>query len=99
MPKARKVATPGSAPPPPPAGGVKKAKSRRRAGRPAKAQKRNRVGIQHRAGYSEDDMMEAVRLVTVENMSIKKAAALINSNKLNEVPRMTLSNRLNRAAP
>jgi hypothetical protein len=40
------------------------------------------------------DMLKAVCLVRTEELSISKAALQINNVKLNEVPRMTLSNRL-----
>jgi hypothetical protein len=45
------------------------------------------------------DMLEAVRLVRTEELSISKAALHINNVKLNEVPRMTLSNRLGKSEP
>jgi hypothetical protein len=45
------------------------------------------------------DMVEAVRLVTAEEYSIKRAALHTNDVKLNIVPRMTLSDRLSRKKP
>jgi hypothetical protein len=46
--------------------------------------------------YSEEDMLEAMRLVREEEYSMKAASKLINRVKKNEVPRITLSNRLKR---
>lgn len=44
-------------------------------------------------------MEEAIRLVTDENYSIKKASLTINSVKLNAIPRMTLNDRMHRRSP
>ncbi len=108
MPSAKKVFTPGSSV------HVKKKKSSKKkhlvvkiakkmkksiAGRPAKSKKQSRVGVKHRTAYTEDDMMEAIRLVTVDNWSIQGAAKAVNARKVNQVPRMTFFDRLNRNAP
>lgn len=97
-PTARKVSTPGSGLP---VRRVRKARSKKRVGRPVKEArgKKRRLGIKHRALYTEEDMLEAVRLVSEENFTIKAAALATNNNKLHAVPRMTLSNRLSRTAP
>jgi hypothetical protein len=92
--KPKKVLTPGSygktTPPP-----------RKKVGRPSsvKKLKRARRKLLHRENYSEEDMVEAIRLVKEEEYSIKAAAALINDRKKKEIPRMTLSNRLRRTEP
>ena len=57
------------------------------------------VKVKHRSTYTEEDMIEAVRLVKEEYYTIKRAAATINSSKKNDVPRMTLSNRINNQDP
>ena len=57
------------------------------------------VKVKHRSTYTEEDMIEAVRLVKEEYYTIKRAAATINSSKRNDVPRMTLSNRINNQDP
>ena len=52
-----------------------------------------------RAGYSEEDMAEAVRLVVEEQMTIKAASLYTNEVKCKPVPRMTLSDRLRKKEP
>lgn len=44
-------------------------------------------------------MEEAVRLVKEEDMSVAKAAMVVNDIKKNPVPRMTLNDRINRQDP
>lgn len=52
-----------------------------------------------RTTYTEEDMVEAVRLVQEEDYNIMSAAATINARKKNPVPRMTLSDRLRSKEP
>jgi hypothetical protein len=61
----------------------------RKAGRPfAKKQgKKKREKIRHRSGYTEVDLMEAIRLCKEEDFSIKAASTYVNSVKQNPVPR------------
>ena len=55
--------------------------------------------IKHRAKYTEDDIIEGIRLVKEEEFSVKTAAGHVNDVRLNIVPRMTLADRLRRANP
>lgn len=69
----------------------------KKAGRPSsgkKATSRAAGALKHRATYTSEDMLEAVRLVREEDYSIALAARAINMLKKNAVPRMTLSDRL-----
>lgn len=95
---AKKVSTPGSYRLPPksttPAKHkttpVKTASSKiKLKGRPVakKNVRKTRPKMQLRATYTEEDLLEAVRLVKDEGMSIKAAAKHINSAKANCVPR------------
>ncbi len=69
-------------------------------GRPLlKKPRKARKPLKEREGYTEADMMEAICLVREEEFSIKAASRHLNSNKQNEVPRMTLSDRLKSRAP
>lgn len=88
--KAVKVSTPGSQ-----KKSCKKNK-KRKAGRPNSVQKagKKRDFTPRRVLYTEADMLEAVRLVKEEELSIKAAALETNSVKKNSVPRTTLSDRL-----
>jgi hypothetical protein len=95
--KPKKVLTPGSY-------GKKKEKtgtlhktSKKKIGRPSKKVKRAK--IRHRESYTEQDILEAIRLVKTEEFSVRRAAMHTNDVKLNEVPRMTLANRLSREEP
>jgi hypothetical protein len=99
--KPQKVRTPGSyalgggggAKTPPP-------KKKMKPGRPSSAKKAKKVRvIKHRAGYTEADMLEAIRLVRDDGFSVKKAATHINEKKASPVPRMTLSDRLQKTNP
>ena len=67
----------------------------KKVGRPLKFRKK-REFAKRRDKYSEEDMLEAMRLVREEEYSIKAASKLINSVKKNEVPQMTLRDRLKR---
>jgi hypothetical protein len=58
--------------------------------------RKKREFAKRRDKYSEEDMLEAMRLVQEEEYSLKAASKLINSVKKNEEPRMTLSDRLMR---
>jgi len=105
MPLAKQVRTPGSYGDPLQDNGkvnkVKKVKvtpkkvTPKKVGRPLKFRKK-RECAKRRDKYSEEDMLEAMRLVREEELSIKAASKYINSVKKNEVPRMTLSDRLKR---
>jgi hypothetical protein len=60
-------------------------------GRPLlKKPRKARKPVKERAGYTEADMMEAIRLVREEEFSIKAAARHLNSTKENEVPRQVV---------
>lgn len=98
MPKfhAKKVLTPGSKSHQ--SNGTKKTKKAKKVGRPSSASKVRRQ-LKHRASYTEADMMEAVRLVLEEGYCKSAAALKINARKKNEVPRMTLNNRLSKEDP
>jgi hypothetical protein len=72
-----KTTPPGKKTPPP----VKK------AGHKKKKVRKARGNVKHRAAYTEDDMLEAIRLVRREKLSIQKAAKVINEEKTNIVPR------------
>jgi DNA gyrase/topoisomerase IV subunit A len=112
MPTPRKVLTPGSYKEPDKAASAAKTtpkkgqttpkKTARKTGRPSSAKKKGKKParkIKHRAAYTEEDMKEAVRLVQEEGMSCKAACKEINEIKKNEVPRMTLNDRLKRDLP
>jgi len=78
----------------------RKLKLRMKAGRPSKTPpKARRAKINLRANYTDEDVVEAVRLVRMENFSKKAAALFINERKANIVPRMTLVDRLARESP
>lgn len=106
MVKARKVLTPGSRPDKRAATEAAKKKKKprkdkvsgKKRGRPSLKIKK-RPSAPRRATYRPEDIQEAVRLVQLENFSIKRAAATINIRKVNAVPRMTLSDTLRRADP
>lgn len=55
--------------------------------------------MRERAGYTEADMQEAVRLVQEEEYAKKTAALTINEVKLHVVPVQTLRDRLERPNP
>jgi hypothetical protein len=78
------VATPGTTTPT-----TTKTTPTKRIGRPVlkKNLRKPRKNILHRKNYTEEDLMEAVRLVKEEEMSIKAAADYLNDVKLNPVPR------------
>jgi hypothetical protein len=98
--KPKKVSTPGSYQLDSPSAKCTPPRKKLARGRPgAEKRKRTRLGIKHRAQYTEADITEAVRLVTEENYTIKAAALEINSMKKNIVPRMTLSDRLKSKFP
>jgi hypothetical protein len=44
-------------------------------------------GVKKREKYTEQDMLEAIRLVKEDDVSIRLAASTINDRKLNAVPR------------
>lgn len=99
--KAKKVMTPGSARLEAVAKPKKKIKKTvgRPTKKPAKKVPKGRSVLGYRADYTVEDMAEAVRLVRDEGKTIKFAAKVTNSRKLNEIPRKTLSDRLNRKDP
>lgn len=94
--RAKKVLTPGSQ-----KEGSSSQKKKRVGGRPPSLpiKKRRKLNFKHREAYTEDDVIEGVRLVREEEYCIKAAALFLNSKKVNVVPRMTLSDRLSRPAP
>lgn len=104
MVKPKKVLTPGSY-----SGvGSKKKRvavtSKKKAGRPAasgtsKTKKKPERSTKYRAKYTEEDILEAVRLVREEEYSCASACEVINDKKLNPVPRMTLNDRLRKDNP
>lgn len=100
MPTARKVDTPGSATV---GTGTPQAKKKTvKRGRPASARPKPRkkpVGRTYRKTYTEEDVLEAVRLVREEEFSCAQAALMLNSIKKNIVPRMTLNDRMHRENP
>jgi hypothetical protein len=90
MPPANNVRTPGSY------GDALQGNGKvKKVGRPLKFWKK-REFAKRRDKYSEEDMLEAMRLVREEEYSIKTTSKLINSVRRNEVPYMTLSDRLKR---
>ncbi len=94
-PVAKKVATPGSYNKP-----AKKVKKKLgRPPTPKDKRKRQRGEVKHRSTYTEDDIVEAIRLVREEDFSIAASAAATNKVKLHVVPRMTLSDCLWRETP
>jgi hypothetical protein len=102
MGKVRKVLTPGSY------HGVGSKKKRvgkkKKPGRPAstgtpKTKKKPDRSSKYRAKYTENDILEAIRLVREEDYSCARACEAINDKKLNPVPRMTLNDRLNKNLP
>jgi hypothetical protein len=68
-------------------------------GRPTSAQKKKRERQKYRANYTEEDLLEAIRLVSEEGFSIASAANFVNTVKTNKVPRMTLADRLTHEDP
>lgn len=95
-PKPRKVMTPGSQRTDT-GTGTPTSRKRSKAGRPGQRIRKKRIlASRHRAAYTEDDVLEAIRLVKEEEYCIKAAAKLLNDRKQNEVPRMTLSDRLHK---
>jgi len=76
-------------------------KTGRGRGRPSigKRVKKPRTPVRERVGYTEQDMLEAIRLVREDEFSINAASKFINGAKLNPVPRMTLSDRLKTQTP
>ncbi len=72
----------------------------RKRGRPiAKKTRKPRRQVRERANYTEQDMLEALRLCQVEGFAKKTAAKHLNEVKLREVPVQTLRDRLERADP
>lgn len=92
--KPKKVRTPGSY------DVGKTTPPKKKVGRPGSA-KKAKLGRRWkaRANYTEEDVLEAVRLVRSCGFSTMKAAKHTNSVKKNVVPRMTLSDRLRRTVP
>lgn len=70
-------------------------------GRPTtpKRYKRRAAGTGYRKAYTEEDVVEALRLIREEGYSCVQAALVLNSVKVNIVPRMTLNDRLKREEP
>jgi len=103
--KKMKVSTPGSARTyktvdEGPDTGTGTSKKKKGPGRPTSKPKRKaRASLQLRAGYTELDMIEAMRLVVEDDLSIKQAAKTINEVKKNNVLRTTLNDRLLRDDP
>jgi hypothetical protein len=91
--KPRKVKTPGSF------DLSKTTPPRKKVGRPSSAKAKRGRQWKARENYSEEDVLEAVRLVKSQGFSIMKAAKYTNSVKKNPVPRTTLSDRLRKAQP
>jgi hypothetical protein len=95
MPPAKKVLTPGSYNV---AKEKKKAAKKSKRGRPVVStpvkKRKKREKAKRRDKYTEQDMVEAMRLVREEDYSIKAASSFTNEVKINSVPRMTLSDRL-----
>jgi len=58
-----------------------------KAGRKKKKVRKARGELKHRQHYTEEDMLEAIRLVRADKLSINKAAKIINARKANIVPR------------
>jgi hypothetical protein len=61
--------------------------------------KKKRDSAKYRHTYTEQDLIEAVRLVKEEGYSCSSACEVINDIKLNKVPRMTLNDRLHKETP
>jgi hypothetical protein len=104
MGKAKKVLTPGSYK------GVGKGKKRvasskkKKPGRPVttgvpKTKKKAEKRPKYRSTYTEEDMLEAIRLVREEDFSCARACEVINDKKTNIVPRMSLNDRLRKDLP
>jgi hypothetical protein len=55
--------------------------------------------IKYPMTYTEQDILEAVRLVMKEQCSCASTCQVINDKKLNPVPRMTLNNYLQKNNP
>jgi hypothetical protein len=101
MAKPRKVLTPGSY-----KHAAKKKRvvssKKKKVGRPASTPKSKKKPVRnskYRSKYTEEDVLEAIRLVREEDYSCASACEVINSVKLNPVPRMTLSDRLRKDVP
>jgi hypothetical protein len=101
MAKPKKVLTPGSyAKPLKQNSGKKVTLRKKKMGRPAaKNEKPYRQKVKHTGKYSEADMKEAVCLVMEDGLSNKAASKTINDIKVNEVPHMTLNDRMRRMKP
>ncbi len=69
-------------------------RKQKKKGRPKKLKRLSRSGLKLRATYSEEDMLEAIRLVREEGMSIKAASRMTNQVKKQAVPRSTIQDRL-----
>jgi hypothetical protein len=100
MGKAKRVLTPGSYS----VKGSKKivSKKKKKVGRPSvstKAKKKPVRSSKYREKYTEQDVLEAIRLVKQEDYSISCACEVINETKVNRIPRMTLSDRLRSDTP
>jgi hypothetical protein len=76
----------------------KKAAKKAQRGRPMVStpirKRKKREKAKRRDKYTEQDIVEAIRLVREEEFSIAAASSYINNVKTNIVPRMTLSDRL-----
>jgi hypothetical protein len=72
----------------------------KKVGRPiAKKPRKPRKKIVEREGYRPEDLLEAVRLVREEGMTIKGAAMHLSESKLNVVPRKVVMNTVTVPAP